>query len=933
MFDKNLDLAIGDYISVEVYMPGSGDEGWEKTVSGGGTISTESADLSPETPGKQALLLSAGRPGQSVALSQTLDSLEGQGHIRLNGNFQVTFRAKSAGGNNQLGVNVERLSTGIAPYLNQTVALTNAWQNYTLSFSADETGAALCQMQLRFAAAGANVELDDVSLTQANTSSDNPTAFRDEVVNALKELNPGTIRMAGGSATLGSDIPNQLAAPFARYREGFSPYETTSLDTAYGIHEFLQLCAAVGADPWITIPTATTPQEMTDLIEYLTGTGSDPWSALRIARGQAAPWTSVFEKVHIELGNETWNDSFAGEAMSSRAYSQWANVVFGAARQTNGFEAENFDLILSGSAYSPLDNARMLSFSTQHDSFEIAPYLLLSANNEGQAKLFGALFAEPELFDSPGGEVFQNVQVGVSAHSATEQSTKMNVSESDLSPVRGNIAQAQLNQLMLSAGAGVAQTEHMLQMMRIGAKYQNAFAMAPYQLVRDDGRSVKVMERGVDMGTSERRETHFLTQALANTVIGGDMLQTAQSGANPTWNQPLSSDNVRLNGAHYLQSFAFQKGTSASVIVFNLNQTKSLPVTFSGPRAPVGTVEMTQITSARITDNNESSTQVQPATQTLNSFNPSAALLLPPFSMTLLSWTSNGAEAPTFSVPAGAYRTQQTVTLSSTTPGAAIYYTTDGSVPTTSSSVYSSPIAVSASKTLKAISVAPGFESSPVATAEYDLSTALPALNVTPGVTAAPSIAASLSASASSPAAATELTTEAATTSTPVFNCVSGFLSITSASCGTAFIGAGGPNFAVVGTSAGLIPALLGSAVDLMPSPPGAHAAMSLMYQQAVNVQAFTTTYTFVPDGVNISLVFNNTNNTGSFEGRDFSAGAGCEGGFFQAFGISPNNVLSLELDSGDALTYNGTFTYSGVQVYQSQQDPCTNPYNSDYFT
>src|SRR5580658_2568802 len=58
-FDQNVNLAVGDYFAVSTYIPGSGDAAWSDDVSGGGTISTETTDLSPETPGKQALLLGA----------------------------------------------------------------------------------------------------------------------------------------------------------------------------------------------------------------------------------------------------------------------------------------------------------------------------------------------------------------------------------------------------------------------------------------------------------------------------------------------------------------------------------------------------------------------------------------------------------------------------------------------------------------------------------------------------------------------------------------------------------------------------------------------------------------------------------------------------------------------------------------------------------
>jgi len=80
---------------------------------------------------------------------------------------------------------------------------------------------------------------------------------------------------------------------------------------------------------------------------------------------------------------------------------------------------------------------------------------------------------------------------------------------------------------------------------------------------------------------------------------------------------------------------------------------------------------------------------------------------------------------PTFTPPAGIYTTVQTVTIASTTPGTTIYYTTDGSTPTTASTVYSGPITVSVSETLNAIAVAPGYTASPVATAAYSIQTVI----------------------------------------------------------------------------------------------------------------------------------------------------------------------------------------------------------------
>ena len=144
----------------------------------------------------------------------------------------------------------------------------------------------------------------------------------------------------------------------------------------------------------------------------------------------------------------------------------------------------------------------------------------------------------------------------------------------------------------------------------------------------------------VDMGGSTNlRRPQFLAEALANRAILPTMVTTTLTGANPTWNQKHSNnDNIQIEKAHYLQTFAFSDGPKRSVIVFNLNRTEALPITFSGREAPSGTIHMGQLTSRSITDTNELKGNVAIADTTLNSFNPSSPHSLPPFSMTVFTW-------------------------------------------------------------------------------------------------------------------------------------------------------------------------------------------------------------------------------------------------------------------------------------------------------
>ena len=64
--------------------------------------------------------------------------------------------------------------------------------------------------------------------------------------------------------------------------------------------------------------------------------------------------------------------------------------------------------------------------------------------------------------------------------------------------------------------------------------------------------------------------------------------------------------------------------------------------------------------------------------------------------------------------------------MSTTTSGATMYYTTDGSTPTTLSAIYTGPIAVTQTTTIQAIATASGMLDSRVSSATFTLQAAAP---------------------------------------------------------------------------------------------------------------------------------------------------------------------------------------------------------------
>ncbi len=644
----SIPLVVGDWVIVRTLVPGNAQDGWWTGMSGGATISTDFTDIAPDSPGKQALELNALGSGQAAHVNAYFDAGGPRSFVQLNGTYTLSFKAKGLGGNNQLSVAVARI--GAESLLNRNITLTGQWQDYSLTFNASEVGRSVGTVQVQFSIAGAAIYIDDAALMEA-AAANNPTAYRNAVVDALRSLQPGVIRYMTGS-DWGSSIDNVIAVPFARQRAAFSNPEQD--DEPMGLEEFLVLCQTVGAEPWYTMAGGASTTDMQNLIEFLGGAASTPYGAKRAALGQTAPWTSVFPVIHIELGNEMWNGQGGATINDPVVYGQRAARIFASARASASYTPAKFDLIMGSWAVNWWWTQQELANSSGYDSIDAAPYLFYSLSDySSNEAIFGPMFAQPEQIDSTSTGYMAEQQL-----SASSANAKVAVYEVNLSTVSGTAPQNVVNEVVGGVGAGITVADHMLLMMRdLGITTQNMFALTEYangfHNPNVSGETTPLWGSVIDMGGETNvQRPQFLAEQLVNGAIFPTMLATTVTGANPTWNQPLSANDnltpIQLANAHYLQPFAFTDGTQKSVIVFNLSRNASLPVTFSGSNAPTGDVLISQLTSANITDNNEGLTSdnpvVVPTHTNVNNFNPATPYSLPPYSMTVFLWP--GATLP-----------------------------------------------------------------------------------------------------------------------------------------------------------------------------------------------------------------------------------------------------------------------------------------------
>jgi len=107
------------------------------------------------------------------------------------------------------------------------------------------------------------------------------------------------------------------------------------------------------------------------------------------------------------------------------------------------------------------------------------------------------------------------------------------------------------------------------------------------------------------------------------------------SGDNPTHDQPLGNDGVRLSGVHELDAYAFEDGKTHALVLFNygLHIARRIGIEAPGLASHVKAT-LTRLKSSRPDATNENSDEVKVEVEPFSG----AELTLPPCSMAVLEW-------------------------------------------------------------------------------------------------------------------------------------------------------------------------------------------------------------------------------------------------------------------------------------------------------
>lgn len=490
----------------------------------------------------------------------------------------------------QEGLADGRVTLRLGPY-QRVVAADGVWRHHAFSFKAPHLLSADAIIALRITYRGPGVVwLDDVCLYEEGIP---PFALRPEALAALQAFRPASLRIWSGltKVHLGTSLDAWLAPDGTGPRwwhkaRGPEAPALPSLPTA------LALARDAGAAPWLLVHPGFDEAEWLGLMEYLAGPPDTPYGARRAAHGQVAPWTTVFDRLLIEYGNETWNRHYKPWTFDSgTTYGAFADYFFQVARSSPYFAAvaDRFEFIVGGytGSYGPLSytaqarlacpNADTTTIVTYVSPIEPLPTRPDDVDEMLQIALLNPAWALQYYTEQHLAMCRLLAKMGAPYHLAAGEGGPRYYHPTPSRPV--DLTSERVGK---SLAVGVAVLDAYLYNLSRGFRQQAFYALQP----GSNWTSHTSFNRGF------RPHPAWLALQLRNEHATGDMVGVILDKA-PTVDLPELVSTVRefripsREGVPLVTAYAFKDGARYSIFVLSRQLSIPTPVTLRLPARPV----------------------------------------------------------------------------------------------------------------------------------------------------------------------------------------------------------------------------------------------------------------------------------------------------------------------------------------------------------
>jgi len=460
---------------------------------GQGGIGTEAG--TPAASGGQRVVRLEPVVGTTTVISSYIDTLARAGRmLPVTGAWEVRFTAKaSRAAPARLRVRLAR--EGGEVFIDQTVTLDTAWAVTRLPFTGLEPTTGQGTLALSFSLVQGSVDLDDVYLGESNAGA---SGFRQVVVDTLRQLKPGHLREWQGQ--LGDTTANRLADDTARRPVRYRPGDAEVLHT-YSLSQTFALCKAVGAQPWLILPTTLGTSEAFRYGE----------AVRRLATQHGVG------QVMVEFGNENWNPLFAAAGfVSGPAHAVAAQRALAALRSGYGPVLPGEPALIThvNARLDDIAGVADLARLPAVDRVSVAPYFAYSLNaTQTLSDQWGQVFAQTRGADLQ----------ALTAATRGIPGTKASVSayELNLHTTEGDAPLALRNALVTGAASGPALAGRLLQGTLAGVREQAVYALAGFDAFAANGDPVRLFGVTRDLAWAGHFRPTGLALGMLNEVAGG----------------------------------------------------------------------------------------------------------------------------------------------------------------------------------------------------------------------------------------------------------------------------------------------------------------------------------------------------------------------------------------------------------------------------